>query len=149
MGNYYVEKIECSLRSQWMDSDFIERLCIFIIIEHYYIRFRNSSHSERCGVGNLNSLVLCIHLACLLLAAIRYAARFASSFVAHRRHVALIAYNRELIFWFADRNTQTNGYAWHLAFEKNGWKIDLIICVYPKFYYYYKRYYYYYVNRIL
>lgn len=30
MGSYYVEKIECSLRSQWMDMDFIDR-CVALL----------------------------------------------------------------------------------------------------------------------
>lgn len=88
MGNYYVE-IECSLRSQWMDNDFIER-CIFLLsLSIITSDFEIALIAKGVAWENLSSLVLCIHLACLLLAAITLC--FALSFVAHRRHVALIA----------------------------------------------------------
>lgn len=60
---------------------------------------------------NLSSLVLCIHLACLLLAAIFYCVFRIIVRGSSPARCPAYCLNRELIFRFADRNTRTNRYA--------------------------------------
>lgn len=126
-----------------MDND-DQALYIFIIIEHYYIRFRNSSHSERCGVGKFK-LTSLMYSSCVSFTRC-YILRCMFRIIVRGSSPARCPYclNRELIFRFADRNTRTNRYAWRSFWREWTWMENrfsrlskvLLLLIYTYYYYY-------------